>query len=121
MNKPSWLKDAIAKDDGYYNAKGERLVSRKLSAEHIAEWNSEIVTVAAEPVSLTIEINDGVEISTAEEVLIDPEVSVTVEDELKPLEKMTKAQLIEYAAGMNIEINPKSLKEEIYNTIVSNL
>lgn len=119
--KPNWLKNAIAKEDGYYTVKGERLVSRKLSAEHVAEWNSETVTVAAEPVSIDLEINDSIEISLAEEVSPDVEVTVTVEDELKPLEKMTKAELIEYAAGMNIEINPKALKEQIYNTIVSNL
>jgi hypothetical protein len=39
MAKPTWLKDAIAKEDGYYNAKGERLKVARLTAEQIAEWN----------------------------------------------------------------------------------
>ena len=41
MSKPSWLEEAIAKPDGYYTVKGEKLKGANLSAEHIAEWNGE--------------------------------------------------------------------------------
>ena len=43
INKPGWLKDAIAKPGGYYTVKGERLKGANLSAEYIAEWNGESV------------------------------------------------------------------------------
>tara|TARA_Y100000114_G_C11554114_1_gene228602 strand:- start:31 stop:321 length:291 start_codon:yes stop_codon:yes gene_type:complete len=39
--KQGWLKEAIAKPDGYYTVKGERLKGANLSAEYIAEWNGE--------------------------------------------------------------------------------
>ena len=41
ISKPGWLEEAIAKPDGYYTAKGEKLKGANLSAEHIAEWNGE--------------------------------------------------------------------------------
>ena len=49
MAKPTWLKDAIAKEDGYYNAKGERLKVARLTAEQIAEWNGVKPAPKAEP------------------------------------------------------------------------
>ena len=39
IQKPGWLEEAIAKPDGYYTAKGEKLKGAELSPEHIAEWN----------------------------------------------------------------------------------
>ena len=39
MKKPSYLKDAIAKVDGFYSAKGEKLKSQILSEEFCNEWN----------------------------------------------------------------------------------
>ena len=35
MNKPGWLKDSIAKADGYYSPKGEKLKGVKLSQEQM--------------------------------------------------------------------------------------
>jgi hypothetical protein len=39
MKKPSWLKNAVAKPTGFYAKNGEKLKSKKLSDEFIAEWN----------------------------------------------------------------------------------
>lgn len=45
IDKPGWLEEAIAKPDGYYTEKGEKLKGANLSAEHIAEWNGESAPV----------------------------------------------------------------------------
>ena len=39
VTKPGWLKDSIAKVDGYYSPKGELLKSSKLSQEQVDAWN----------------------------------------------------------------------------------
>ena len=39
MNKPGWLKHSIAKADGYYTVRGEKLKSVKLTKQQITEWN----------------------------------------------------------------------------------
>ena len=39
MNKPGWLKHSIAKADGYYTVRGEKLKSIKLTKQQITEWN----------------------------------------------------------------------------------
>ena len=49
IQKPGWLEEAIAKPDGYYTVKGEKLKGADLSPEHIAEWNG---TAAPEPEQL---------------------------------------------------------------------
>jgi hypothetical protein len=41
MNKPSWLKNAVAKPTGFYTKSGEKLKGQKLDADFIAEWNGE--------------------------------------------------------------------------------
>lgn len=39
MKRPGFLKDAIAKSDGYYSPKGEKLKSQKMSQEEQDAWN----------------------------------------------------------------------------------
>lgn len=39
MKKPGWLKNAIAKPNGYYSPKGELLKSRNLTQAECDEWN----------------------------------------------------------------------------------
>lgn len=39
ITKPGWLKDSVAKIDGYYSPKGEKLKSASLTQAHCDEWN----------------------------------------------------------------------------------
>jgi|SaaInlStandDraft_1057018.scaffolds.fasta_scaffold391166_2 hypothetical protein len=39
MKKPGWLKDTIAKPNGYYTPKGELVKRKSLSKEEIDAWN----------------------------------------------------------------------------------
>ena len=39
MNKPGWLKDSIAKSNGYFSPRGDHLKSAKLTQEQIDAWN----------------------------------------------------------------------------------
>lgn len=39
MKKPGWLKNAIAKPNGYYSPKGELLKSKNLTQAECDEWN----------------------------------------------------------------------------------
>lgn len=82
--KPDWLKDTIAKEDGYYAQDGTRLVARALSPERIQEWNADI------------------EVDVLDETII--------EVEEKPLDKMTKSELVEFAKENDIEVNVKDKK-----------
>ena len=64
MKKPGWLKNAIAKPNGYYSPKGELLKSKSLTQAECDEWNgvkAKAPTPAPEPV----------EESVAEEVELD--------------------------------------------------
>lgn len=45
MNKPTWLKDAVAKLDGYYSKKGEKLKAQKLTQEQVDAWNGVVAKV----------------------------------------------------------------------------
>lgn len=39
MNKPGWLKDAVATAQGFVSPKGEMLKRQRLTQEFIDEWN----------------------------------------------------------------------------------
>lgn len=39
MKKPAYLKDAVARLNGFYSKKGEKLKSRRLTPEFCDEWN----------------------------------------------------------------------------------
>ena len=71
MKKPSYLKDAIAKLDGYYTARGEKLKNVKLSQEQVDEWNGVAKKAAPAPAPVV------------EEVVVEEEAPV-VEEAPKP-------------------------------------
>jgi hypothetical protein len=50
MTKPSWLRDAIAKENGYYSKKGELLKVAALTKAECDEWNGVVVEQKKEPV-----------------------------------------------------------------------
>jgi hypothetical protein len=56
MKKPKWLAHSIAKHNGYYSKSGEKLKTKRLSAEQVLEWNNDIVlpSIAIERVKLTV-------------------------------------------------------------------
>ena len=64
MVKPKWLANAIAKADGYYSEKGEKLKSIKLTEQQINEWNG--TTPAPEPEVVAEESAPAVEVTTIE-------------------------------------------------------
>lgn len=64
MKKPGWLKNAIAKPNGYYSPKGELLKSKSLTQAECDEWNG---VKAAAPTPAP----EPVEESVAEEVELD--------------------------------------------------
>lgn len=49
VSKPGWLADSVARHDGYYSLKGEKLKGEILTAEQVAEWNGEAANVDAAP------------------------------------------------------------------------
>jgi len=106
MNKPNWLKNAIAKEDGFYTIKGEKLKNQKLTAEFIQEWNN---TDVPNPKEIKVVFDD----STVTGISI-TEVN---KDESIDLNSMTKKELVAYAKELDIEINPRSKKDDILNSI----
>ena len=50
--KTGWLEDSIAKADGYYSPKGEKLKGASLTPEEIAAWNGEVVEEAPGPMAV---------------------------------------------------------------------
>jgi hypothetical protein len=69
--KAGWLKDSIAKADGYYSQKGEKLKAARLTEAQIAEWNG-VAKKKAAPAP------------KAEEVVVE------AEEEKAPAKKTTK-------------------------------
>lgn len=68
MTKPTWLKDAIAKEDGYYSTTGERLKVARLSAGQIAEWNGVKPAKPAPAVEVT-EVEEPAEETVVEKLV----------------------------------------------------
>lgn len=63
MNKPTWLKDAVAKADGYYSKKGEKLKGISLTPAQIAEWNGVKAKPAPEPkVEEVVAVADSIDV-----------------------------------------------------------
>lgn len=61
MNKPNWMKDTIAKADGYYNVKGEKLKSQKLTQEQCDAWNGVKKAVKAKAEKVVEAVEEVVE------------------------------------------------------------
>lgn len=108
MIKPNWLKDAIAKEDGFYTVKGEKLKNQKLSPDFIEQWNGGIVHKPQKEIKVTFDDTTVTGISITE-----------VEVEATDVHSMTKKELVEYAAELNIDVNARGKKEDILKTIVS--
>jgi len=75
MNKPGWLKHSIAKADGYYTIRGEKLKSIKLTKQQITEWNGGAqAEPAPEPTPEPVVEEAPVEEVAAEEVAAEESV-----------------------------------------------
>lgn len=94
MDKPGWLADSIAKADGYYSPKGEKLKGEILTAEQIAEWNGVEMLVEADPVV------------EAEPIL---EAPVTQDD----FEDMSKRELEQVGRAHGIELDRREKKSSL--------
>ena len=130
MDKPSWLQDSIAKEDGFYSVRGEKLKGRRLTLEQIRIWNKtaptdgvmetvpveEVVSITIEDVVPTI-VEDSIvieiESEEEEEVEYNGKEESFVVTETKTLSKMTKKELLILAANNNIEVDHKDKKEWI--------
>lgn len=71
MNKPSWLKHSIAKADGYYTVRGEKLKSIKLTKQQITEWNGVQAEPAPEPTPEPVVEEAPVEEVAAEDTVVE--------------------------------------------------
>lgn len=106
VSKPGWLKDSIAKADGYYSAAGEKLKSSQLTDEQIAEWNGVAVSVEPE-VLIEAEPSPGVETTLTE---ADPELDDMTKKELEALGR-------EYGVELDRRKNKKTLVEKMKSII----
>lgn len=108
MIKPNWLKDAIAKEDGFYSPKGEKLKNQKLSPDFVEQWNDVIIHKPQKEIKVTFDDTTVTGIRVTE-----------VEVETPDVYSMTKKELVEYAVELDININTRDKKEDILKTIVS--
>ena len=90
VTKPGWLKDSVAKVDGYYSPKGELLKSSKLSQEQVDAWNGVKKKKRKAKKKPAVEQIEQVIEESVEEAPVAPSVSVTeVEvEEPKPRKKL---------------------------------
>ena len=90
--KTGWLEDSIAKADGYYSPKGEKLKGASLTPEEIAAWNGEVVEEAPGPMVVEVELE---------------------EDEYYDLEAMSKKELEELGREYGIELDRRKNKDDL--------
>lgn len=90
--KTGWLEDSIAKADGYYSPKGEKLKGASLTPEEIAAWNGEVVEAPVEEVEVEVELE---------------------EDEYYDLEAMSKKELEELGREYGIELDRRKNKDDL--------
>jgi len=93
VNKPGWLEDSIAKADGYYSPKGEKLKGETLTADQIAEWNG---TKAEAPKA---------------EMLV--EAPTSADD----LNEMTKVELEELGREHGVELDRREKKSSLVSQL----
>lgn len=84
MNKPSWLKDAIATPRGFVNKSGELLKARRMTQAQIDEFNGAKAAPAPAP-----HVEEVVEVAAVEEAV--------------DLSKKTKSELIDMATEAGID------------------
>jgi len=86
MKKPGWLKDTIAKPNGYYTPKGELVKRKSLSKEEIDAWNGvEAPKPAPAPAPEFV----------AEPAVEEVETDIPVEETAEEVEEETAAALVE--------------------------
>ena len=88
IRKIGYLKDAIATPRGFYSAKGEKLKGKKLDDDFIVAWNSNVTIVKEEPVDVDQEI-----------------------------EKMTKVELVEFAAKCGVKLSLAKSKDQLVEAV----
>lgn len=88
IRKIGYLKDAIATPRGFYSAKGEKLKGKKLDDDFIVAWNSNVTIVKEEPVEVNQEI-----------------------------EKMTKVELVEFAAKCGVKLSLAKSKDQLVEAV----
>lgn len=87
MKKPGWLKDAIAKPNGYYSPKGELLKRKALTEEEINAWNGTKAAPAPAPEFVpepVEEVAEEVETDLPEETEEEQVEAADLVDEFKP-------------------------------------
>lgn len=94
--KTGWLEDSIAKADGYYSPKGEKLKGASLTPEEIAAWNGEVVEEAPGPMVVEVELE---------------------EDEYYDLEAMSKKELEELGREYGIELDRRKNKDDLIEEV----
>jgi hypothetical protein len=67
MKKAGWLKDAVARPEGYFDAKGKKLKGATLSQEHCDEWNG---VSKAKGRTIELVIQEIAEVPEAEEEVV---------------------------------------------------
>lgn len=90
VNKPGWLEDSVAKADGYYSPKGEKLKGEILTTDQIAEWNGK---------------------TPKAEMLI--EAPISADD----LNEMTKVELEELGREHGIELDRREKKSSLLSQL----
>ena len=100
--KTGWLEDSIAKADGYYSPKGEKLKGASLTPEQIAEWNGEAIE------------EDPIDYNEHEPVIIN---DLEEEDEYYDLEAMSKKELEELGREYGIELDRRKNKEDLIEEV----
>jgi len=93
MKKVGYLRNAIAKSNGFYSPTGEKLKSQRLSDEFIAEWNG----TKAAPAPKVEEVVEEV----TEEVVEEAPKPVAKKKGKKKKGKSTLASIAKAALGKN--------------------
>lgn len=138
MNKPSWLKDAIATPKGFVGKSGELLKSVRLTQSQIDEFNN---TKTEEPKTITVDVSEPVptvtetptiEVEETDAELTDTHSNITITvtgadengdgvlDE-KELKKLTKAKLESIARDYGIEVDRRKSKKALLEELLEKI
>lgn len=90
MSRPNWLRDAIAKNDGYYSPRGEKLKAVRLTDAQVASWNGTDLPKKKEEPTAEPQIEA---VAVEENVTPPPVVSEEVVKE-KPTPKKRKRRIL---------------------------
>jgi hypothetical protein len=98
IKKIGYLKNAIATPKGFYSAKGEKLKGKKLDDDFIIAWN-------ADALGPHWPFPDA-PIAQEEPVDVDQEI-----------EKMTKVELVEFAAKCGVKLSLAKSKDQLVEAV----